>query len=134
MSEKDIKKALNLIDLLEGIRNFLLTENNIEKLIDKGIANILPNSSYTFQKQKNNFRKHILVDFKDVIQYTKEDEFDELTYFSNRKYIKELNTEYYDFYNYLSEEIKNEDLHKDIIDNLSYIFKETYANAHKKRL
>ena len=78
--------------------------------------------------------KYLLIDFTDIIQYTKEDEFDEETYFSNRKTLKEFDYEYYLFYIFLSKYILTNKVneHKDIKENLSYIFGTTYANKHKK--
>jgi len=132
MGDKDIRKALELADILEGIRIYLEKDNNIETLIDVGIANI--KSSYSFERQKNTFKKYLLIDFADIIQYTKEDEFDEKTYFSNRKTLKEFDYEYHLFYIFLSKYVLTNKIneHIDIKTNLSYIFEKTYASKHKE--
>ena len=133
MGDKEIVKALSLIDILKGIRNFLEKDNQIEELINKGMSNI--KSNYSFEKQKDNFRKYLLHDFQDIIKYTQEDKFDEETYFKNRKVLKEFHKEYYLFYKFLSKYIKkNIKEHEDIKSNLSYIFGTTYAREHKKYL
>lgn len=135
MGDKDIQKALSLADILEGIRAFLQKNNNIEKLIDIGLINITKNkSSYSFESKKDTFKKYLLIDFQDIVQYTKEDDFHEETYFLNRKILKEFNTEYYFFYIFLSKYILTDAIHEhiDIKENLSFIFKTTFASKHKK--
>ena len=133
MGDKDIQKALELADILEGIRIFLQKENNIEKLIDTGIISITKESSYSFELKKDTFKEYLLIDFQDIIQFTKEAKFDKNSYFKNRKTLKEFNTEYYIFYTFLSEYVlTNIEEHIDIKKNLSYIFGTTFANEHKK--